>query len=91
MGVVERSIWSQQDGALRRKLRNCQTDICTCLQEYMDQQMNGADGMTQTWDNMTNQHAVQNQMGGHWDTFDNSRKGYQPPDPRPAALQQRHA
>lgn len=77
MGVVDPSIWRQQNEALRRKLKNCQTDICTCLQEYMDQQMNGGDGMKSTWDNMTNQYAEQSGMPGHWEKFQNSRSGYQ--------------
>ena len=38
--------------------------------------MNGGDGMKQTWDNMTNEHATERGMDGHWDKFDNSRGGY---------------
>lgn len=42
----------------------------------MDQQMNSGDGMNQTWDTMTHQHAVQSGMDGHWEKFDNPRNGY---------------
>lgn len=77
MGVVPKSVYRQYNGALRRALKNCQTNICECLADYMERQMHGGDGMMQTWDNMTNSFATRNQMDGHWEKFTNSRNGYQ--------------
>jgi hypothetical protein len=66
VGVVDKSIWSNTKGALRDALKNCKTNICECLANFINSMMEGGDGLIQRWDNMTNQYASRDQMGGHW-------------------------
>ncbi len=74
MGVVPKEIWSQTSGSLRTALKNCQTNICECLADFIKSMLEGGDGMISRWDNMTNQFASLDKMDGHWTQFDGRQR-----------------
>lgn len=75
MGVVHKSVWRQYRGALRDKLKHCQTDICTCIEELIEEFMTGHAGLPERFDRMMGPNANQAGIPGHAEQIEGKQRG----------------
>lgn len=77
LGVVDKAIWKQYKGALRDKLKYCQTDICTCIGELIEEFMTGHAGLPERFQRMLGPNATQAGIPGHATQIQERQKGLQ--------------
>lgn len=73
-GRGRKAIWKAEKGALRKALRNCQTDMCTCVAEHIRKLMEDPhDGLVNRLARGLAGNAVSSQIPGHVTAWDQGK------------------
>lgn len=76
MGVVPSSIWRGTDGGLRKALKNCQTNLCQCVSDYIKRLMEDPHGgMINRASRALAGNAVSSQIPGHQQAWNEAQSG----------------